>query len=131
MLPQAPTLSPGLPDSPSTSPELPSPSLWPGVTLDPRGGGSWALGTDSPACPWVLKPTLSAGRESPVRGLPSALSSASPPWEPPGPWGPLREQAGWGGSLQTRAPPAPPHLTKAEQGGEGGGHGVSSLQSRP
>ena len=79
-------------------------------------------GTDSPAGTWVLRPTLSPGRESPVRGLPSALSSASLPREPPGPWGPLREQAGWGVSLQSRAPPAPPHLTEAEQSGEGGGH---------
>ena len=91
------------------------------MTLVPTRGGRWALGTDSPACTWVLRPTLSAGRESPVRGLPSALSSASLPWEPPGPWCPLTEQAGWGVVPPDQGSPCPSssHRGRAERGGWG------------
>ena len=46
-----------------------------------------------------------------------------------GPWGPLMEQAGWGVPPDQDSP-CPSHLTKAEQDGERGGHGISALQSR-
>ena len=39
--------------------------------------------------------------------------------------------AGWlGGVTPDQGSPCPSHLTKAEQGGDRGGHGVSSLRSR-
>ena len=118
--PHTPALSPDLPYSPYLSPELPSPSLWPGGDPCPHERRDLALGTDSPACTWVLRPTLSPGRESPVRGLPSALSSASPPREPPGPWGPLREQAGWGVPPVQGSPcPSSSHRGRAGRGGWG------------
>ena len=115
--PQAPALSPDLPDSPSVSPELPSPSPRPGGDPCPHERRELGPETDSPACTWVLRPTLSPGRERPVRGVPSALSSTSPPGESPGPWGPLMEQAGWG-VPPDQGSPCPSHLTKAEQGRE-------------
>ena len=82
---QASALSPDLPDTASVSPELPSPCRRPGGDPCRQGRRELGPGTDSPACTWVLRPTLSPGRERPVRGMPSALSSASPPREPRGP----------------------------------------------
>ena len=92
--------------------------------MSPReeGAGPWDrltglhLGPQAHTQPW---------KRAPGERLPSALSSASPPRESPGPWGPLTEQAGRG-VPPDQGSPCPSHLTKAEQGGEHGGHGVSS-----
>ena len=77
------------------------------------------LGPQAHTQPW---------KRAPGERLPSALSSASPPWESPGPWGPLMEQAGWR-SLQTRAPPAPPISPRQSRAGSAGA--MASLPCGP
>ena len=117
--PQAPALSPDLPDSPLHEPRAAPRSPQPGGDPYPHERSELGPGTDSPACTWVLRPTLSPGRERPVRGVPSE-SSASPPREPPGVWGPLMEQAGWGVSPDQGSPlPTSSHRGRARQGGWG------------
>ena len=74
---------------------IPHPQLHGGGPLSPvRRRDLGELGTDSPACTWVLGPRLSPGREFPVRDL-SPEAWAGPPL--PGifvsPWGLLRDQS--------------------------------------
>ena len=127
--PQAPALSPDLPDSPPVTPSCPPPACSLGVTLSPREEGAGPLdrltglhlGPQAHTQSWKRVPCERSALSSE-----QCLSSPGASWALGSP-----EGAGWlGGSLQTRASPAPPHLTEAEQGGERGGHGVSSLQSR-